>query len=133
MKSWLEKNDTEMYSTHNEGKPVVAEIFVRALKNKIYKYMTSVSKNLYIDKLDDIVNKYNNAYHNKIQMKPGDVKSSAHIDSSKENNDKDPNFKVVDIAGISNYKNIFAKGSASNWYEEVFVIKKLKILYRGHM
>ena len=55
IKSWLEKNDVEMYSTHNEGKSVIAERFIRTLKNKIYKYMTSVSKNVYIDKLDDIV------------------------------------------------------------------------------
>ena len=60
MKSWLEKNDIETYSTHNEGKSVFAERFIRALKNKIYKYMTSISKNVYTDKLDDIVNKCNN-------------------------------------------------------------------------
>ena len=60
MKSWLEKNGMEMYSTHNEGKSFVAERFIRTLKNKIYKYMTSISKNVYIDKLDDTVNKYNN-------------------------------------------------------------------------
>ena len=76
MKSWLGKNDIEMYSTHNEGKSVVAEIFIRTLKNKIYKYMTSVSKNGYINKLDDIVKKYNNTYHRIIIMKPANVKSS---------------------------------------------------------
>ena len=76
MKSWLGKNDIEMYSTHNEGKSVVAEIFIRTLKNKIYKYMTSVSKNGYINKLDDIVKKYNNTYHRTIIMKPANVKSS---------------------------------------------------------
>ena len=64
MKLWLEKNAVEMYSTHNEGKSVVTERFIRVLKNKIYKYMTSVSKNVYINKLDDIVNKYNTTYHN---------------------------------------------------------------------
>ena len=63
MKSWLEKNAIEMYSTHNEGKSVVAERFIRTLKNKTYKYMTSVSKNIFIAKLDDIDNKYNNTYH----------------------------------------------------------------------
>ena len=57
MKSWLEKNDIEMYSTHNEGKSVVAERLIRIIKNKIYKHMTSISKYVYIDKLDDIVNK----------------------------------------------------------------------------
>ena len=74
MKSFLQNNDTEMCSTHNEGKSVVAERFIRTLKNKIYKYMNSVSKDVYIDKLDDIVNEYNNTYHSKIKMKPVDVK-----------------------------------------------------------
>ena len=90
-----------MYSTHNEGKSVVAERFIRTLKNKIYKYMTSMSKNVYIDKLDDTVNKYHNTYHNTIKMKPVDVKSSTYIDSSKEINDEDVKFKVGDIVRIS--------------------------------
>ena len=68
MKSWLKDNSIEMYSTHNEGKSVIAERFVRTLKIKIYKCLTSVSKNVYIDKLDEIVNKYNNAYHRTIKM-----------------------------------------------------------------
>ena len=67
MKSWLEKNDIEMYSTRNEGKYVVAERFIRTLKIKIYKHMTSISKNAYIDKLDDIVDEYNNTYHRTIK------------------------------------------------------------------
>ena len=74
MKSWLEKNDIEMYSIHNEEKSVVAERFLRTLKNKIYKYMTAISKKVYLDKLDDIINKYNNTYHSTIKMKPVDVK-----------------------------------------------------------
>ena len=77
MKLFLQNNNLEIYSTHNEGKSVVAEGFVRALNNKIYKYMTSVSKNEYIDKLDDIANKYNNTSHIKIKMKPNDVKSNS--------------------------------------------------------
>ena len=81
MKSWLEKSDIEMYSTHNEGKSVVAERFIRTLKNKIYKYLTSISKNVYIEKLDDIVNKYNNTYLRAIKMKSVDAKSSTYIDS----------------------------------------------------
>ena len=80
MKSWLKKNNIEMYSTHNEAKSVVIERFIRTLKNKIYKYMISISKNVYIDKLDHIVNKYNNTYHNTIKMKPFDVKSNTYID-----------------------------------------------------
>ena len=109
MKSWLEKNDIEMYSTHNEGKSVIAERFIRTLKNKIYKYMTSISKNVYIDKLDDIVNKYNNTYHSTIKMKPVDIKSNTYIDSSKKINNKDPKFKIGDTVRISKYKNIFCK------------------------
>ena len=68
-----------MCSTHNEGKSVIAERFNRTLKDKIYKYMTSVSKNVYIDKLDDIVKKYNNTYHKSIKMKPADVKDNICI------------------------------------------------------
>ena len=85
-----------MYSTHNEGKSVIAERFIRKLKNKFYKYMTSISKNVYIDKLDDKVNKYNNTYHRTTTMKPVDVKQSTYIDSSKEINESDPKFKIGD-------------------------------------
>ena len=98
-----------MHSTNNEGKSVIAERFIRTLKNKIYKYMTSISKNVYIDKLDDIVNEYNNTYHRTIKMKPVDVKDNTYIDFKKEINDKDPKFKVGDHVRISKYKNIFAK------------------------
>ena len=86
MKSFLQNNDIQMYSTHNEDKTFFAERFIRTLKNKIHKYMTSVSKNVYIDKLDDIVNKYNNLYHSIIKMKPVGVKSNAYINTSKEIN-----------------------------------------------
>ena len=115
-----------MYSTHNEGKSVVAERFIRTLKSKIYKYMTSISKNVYINKLDNIVNEYNNTYHITIKMKPIDVKDNTHINNSKKNNYKDPKFKVGDRVRISKSKNIFAKGYIPNWSEEVFVIKKVK-------
>ena len=72
-----------MYFIHNEGKSVVAERFIRTLKTKIYKYMTSISKNVYIDKLDDIVNEYNNTYHRTIKLKPVDVKDNTCIDFNK--------------------------------------------------
>ena len=88
--------------------------------------MTSVSKNVYIDKLDDIVDEYNNTYHRTIKMKPVDVKNNTYIDFKKEVNDKDPKFKVGDHVRISKYKNIFAKGYAPNWFEEVFVVIKIK-------
>ena len=115
MKSWLEKNDIEMYSTHSEGKSFVAERFIRTIKSKIYKHMTSILKNVYIDKVDGIIHKYNNKKHRTIKMKPIDVKDNTYIDFGKEVNDNDPKFKVGDHVRISKYKNIFAK---------VFVIKK---------
>ena len=79
-----------MYSTNNEGKSVVAERFIRKLKSKIYKHMTSISKNVCIDKLNDIVNEYNNTYNNTIKMKPIDVKDNTYVNTDKEFNNKDP-------------------------------------------
>ena len=96
-----------MYSAHNEEKSViVAERFIRTLKNKIYEYMTSTLKTVYID---DIVKKYDNTYQITIKMKPVDVKLCKYIDSSKEMNDGDPKFKIGDIVRTSKYKSIFAK------------------------
>ena len=115
-----------MYSTHNAGKSVAAERFSRTLKSKIYKYMISISKNVYIDKLDDIVNECNDTYHTTIKMKPIDVKYNTYINTDKEINNKDPKFKVGDRVSISKYKNTFAKGYTPNWSEEAFVIKKVK-------
>ena len=115
-----------MYSIHNEGQSVVAERSIRTLKTKIYKYKTSMSKNVYIDKLDEVVGEYNNTYHRTTKMKPVDVKDNTCIDFEKEVNDNDPKFKVGDHVRISKYKNIFAKGYAPNWYEEVFVVGKIK-------
>ena len=109
-----------MHSTHNIGKSVVAEGFIKTLKNKIYKYMISISKDVYIDKLD-IVNEYNNTYHITIKMKPIDVKDNTYI-----NIDKDPKFKVGDHVRTSKYKNIFAKGYIPDWSEEVFMVKRIK-------
>ena len=93
-----------MHLIHNEGKSVVAERFIRTLKTRIYKYMTSVSKNVHIDELDDKVNEYNNTYHRTIKMKPVDVKDNTYIDFKKEVNDKDHKFKVGDHVRISKYK-----------------------------
>ena len=115
-----------MYSTHNERKSVVAEEFIGTLKTKICKYMTSVSKNACINKLNDIVNEYNNTYHKAIKMKPVDVNNNTYIDFGKEVNDKDPKLKAGDHVRISKYKNIFAKGYTPNWSEDVFVIKEVE-------
>ena len=94
MKSCLEKNDIETNSTHNEGKSVIAERFIRTLKNKIYNYMTSISKNVYIDKLD-IEDKYSNTYYRTIKFKPVDVKLNTYINSSKKTNNQDPKLLIL--------------------------------------
>ena len=91
--------------------------------------MTSVTKNVYIDKFDDIVNKYNNTYHRIIKIKPVDVKSSTYINFDKDNNKEGPKVKVGDHVRISKYKNIFAKHYVSNWSEEVFVVKNVEKNY----
>ena len=80
---------------------------------------------MYIDKLDDIVNRYNNTYHRTIKIKPADINSSTYIDFNKENNKENLKFKVADHVRKSKYKNNFAKDYVSNWSEEVFVIKKV--------
>ena len=113
-KKWLKDNDIEIYSIHNEAKSVVAERFIRTLKTKTYKYMTLVLKNVYIDKLDDIVGEYNNTYHRTINMKLIDVKDNTYIDFKEEVNKKDPKFRVGDHVRIAKYKNIFAKGYTPN-------------------
>ena len=115
-----------MYSIHNEGKSVVAERFFRTLKTKIYKLMNSISKNMYIDKLYDIVNEYNNTCHRTIQMKPVDVKDKTYIDSMDLHSNKDPKLKVGDHVRISTYKYLFAKGYTPNWSEEAFIIRIVK-------
>ena len=122
MKSMLQDNDIEINSTYNEGKSVAVERFIRILKNKIDKYMTSVSKNVYIYNLADVVNKY----HSPIKMKPFDIKSSTYIDFNKENDKEEPKLEVGDHVRISKHKNVLIKGYVPNWSEEVFVIKKVK-------
>ena len=117
MKSWLEKNHIEMYSTHDEEKSVIAEISIRTFKNKIYKNMTSGWKNVSHDKLDDIVNKSNNTYHSTIRVKPVDAKSNTYIGSTKEINNKNPKFKIGDIVKVSTYKNYFYKRLQKTFYE----------------
>ena len=111
-KDFLKINNIEMYSTYNEGKSVVAERFIRTLKNKIFKHMTAISKNVYFDVLDDIVDKYNNTIHRTIKMKPIQVTNDYDAkDPSMElhsielhPNKKDPEFKVGDNVRILKYK-----------------------------
>ena len=118
MKSWLQDNDKEMYSTHNEEKSAVAEKLTNF--TKLTSIWLQYKKKVYIDKLDGKVNKCNNAYHN--TMKPINVKSITYINLNKENNKEDSRFNVDLHVRISKYKNIFAKGYTKNWPEEWFVM-----------
>ena len=125
MKSWLEKNDIEIYSAHNERKSVLLKDPLGPYKIKFILYITSISKNVFIDKLDDRVNKYKYTYHSTIKMKSIDIKQNTYIQSSKEINDKSAKFKIGDNVKISKF-NVFAKGYTPNWSEEVFIIKEVK-------
>ena len=115
-----------MYSTNNEGKSVITERLIRTLKKGNLQIHDFNIKNVNIDKLDRIVNKYNNTDYSTIKMKPVDVKSSTYIDSSEEINNDDPRFKIGAIVRISKYKNIFPKDYVRNWSEEFFAITKVK-------
>ena len=111
-KRFLKINYIEMYSTYNEGKSVVPKRFIRALKSKIFKHVTAVSKNVYFDMLDN-VNKYNNTVHRTIKMKPIESTSDCYVEDSNETKRK---FKVGDHVRISKCKNIFAKGYTQKYF-----------------
>ena len=115
-----------MHSTYNEGKSVVAEIFVKTLKSKIYKHMTTIANNVYFNVLDDILKKYNSTFNSSIKIKPKDVTDSSFVKYVEESNKKDPKFKIGDHVRISKYKNVFAKDYTPNWNEEIFVINKIQ-------
>ena len=115
-----------MYSTFNEGTSVVAERFIRTLKNKIFEHMTAISKNVYIDVLNDIVNNYNNTVHRTIKIKPIDVTNDSYVEYNEYSNKKVPKFKANDHVRISKYKIVFAKGYVPNWSEEVFIVNEIK-------
>ena len=117
-------NDIIMYSMYNEGISVVAERFIRTLKNKLFKHMTATGKNIYYDVLDGVVNKYNNTKHGTIKMKPIDVKDNKRVYID-EHNEKDSRFKVGDRVRMSKFKNIFAKGYTPNWSKEIFIVDKI--------
>ena len=123
-KKSLSDNGIIMYSTYNEGKSVVAERFIRTIKNKLHKHMTAIHKNVYYDVLDDIVNEYNNTKHSTIKMKPIDVGDNKRVYID-EHNEKDSRFKVGDRVRISKFKNIFAKGYTPNWSREIFIANKI--------
>ena len=118
-------NNIKIYSPYNKGKSVVAERFIKTLKNKIFKHITAVSKNVYFDVLDDIAHKYNNTVHRTIKIKPIEVTDNYYAECDEHPNKKDPKFKVGDHVRISKYKSIFGKGYTPNWSEEVFIINKI--------
>ena len=126
LRVFLKENDIETYSTFTEGKSVVAERFIKILKNKIYKHMTTIGENVYFNDLDDIVKKYNNTVHSSLEMKPKDVTDDSFVEYSEETNKKSPKFKVGYNVRISKYKNIFAKDYTPNWSEEDFVVNKVQ-------
>ena len=116
-KGFLKINNIEMYSTCNEGKSVVAERFIRTLKNMIFTHMTAVPKNVCFDVSDNIVNTYNKTVHRTIKMKPIDVASNFCSECNEDSNRNRPKFKVGDRVNISKNKNIFAKGYSQNLSE----------------
>ena len=126
LKIFLKIKNIEMYSTYNEGKSAFAERFIRRLKNKIFKHMKAISKNVYFGVSDAIVNKHNNTVHKTIKMKPIDVMADSYAKYNENPNKKDPKFKVGVLVRISKNKNIFAKGYTPNWSEEISVISKIK-------
>ena len=120
-----------MYSTYNEGKSVVAERFIKTLKNKIYKHMTTIGKNVYIDVLDDIVQKYNNTVHSSIKMKPKDVKDDSFVEYFEETNKKSPKFKVGDNVRIYIIKILFLKVIHLIGLKKFLLLIKYKMLFLG--
>ena len=117
---------TEMYSTYNEGKSVVAERFIRNLKNKVYKHMTTISKNVYFDVLNDIVDECSNTYYKTIKMMPIDVGDDSFAEYNEESNEKDPKFKVADHVRISSTKIFLLKDML------LIGVKKLLLLKRKY-
>ena len=122
-----------MYSTHNDGKSVVPERFMRTLKNNIWKYTTSIPKNVYFHKLDNILNTYNNTYLSTIKMKPANVKNNKYINFNKKNDKEGPKLKVGEHLRISKCKNILLKGTLQIGLKKFLLLKMLKILFHGHM
>ena len=122
-----------MYSAHNEEKSVVAERFLRNFKNKIYKHMTAVSKNVYFNILDDIVDEYNTTCHRTINMKPIDVKSDSYGEYNEECNKKDPKFKTGDHVRIQSIKTFLLKHMLLIGQKKFLLLKRLKLESHGHM
>ena len=126
MNSWLRDIGIEIYSTDNKGKFFVAQRYIRTLKSKICKHTPAISKNVCNDKLDEIVNKYNNTYHRIIKVKPVDIKQVMYTEYGAEHNNKYLKLKVGDRVRIPKYENSFAKNYTAICSEEVFMINEIK-------
>ena len=137
-----------MYSTYNKGKSVVAERFIRTLKNKVFKHMTAISKNVYFDALDDIVNKYNNTVHGTIKMKPIDIMGDFYVESNKNAFNKDSmvlhsaelhsmqlnlNLKLVIMLEFQNIKTFLLKDILQIGQKKFLLLIKLKIQFLGFL
>ena len=120
-----------MYSTYNERKSVAAVRFIRALKNKIFKHMTSISKNVYFDVLDDIVNKYNNTVHRVIKMKPIDVTLDSYAEYNEDFNKKILNLKLVTMLEFKNTKTFSLKDTLQIGRKKFLLLVGIKIQFRG--
>ena len=121
MQEWLDNNDILMYSTHNEGKSVIAERFIKTLKSKIYKKMTANNNKSYLPYWNKLVDLYNNTYHHFINKRPINADYSAFTENI-ETSPKAPKFKVNDRVRITTHKNIFSKGYTENSSREIFII-----------
>ena len=126
-------NNIERYSAYNEGKSVVADRFIRTLKNKIFKHMTAISKNVYFDVLDYIVNKYNNIVHRAIKMKPIDVTDDSYAEYNKNLNKKILNLKLVIMLEFQNIKTFLLKNILQIGQKKFLFLVKLKMQFRGIM
>ena len=122
----MKTNNIEIYSTHNEGKSVVAERFIRTLKNKIFKHMTAISKNAYFDVIDNIVNKYNNTVNRTNKMKPIDVTDDSYAECNEDFNKKILNLKLVPLLEFQHTKTFLLKDMLQIGQKKFLLLVKLK-------
>ena len=132
-KKFLKISNIEIYSTYNEGISAVAERFIRTLKNKIFKHMTAISKNIYFDLFDDIVNKYNNTVYRNIKMKRIYVTSDSYTEYNENSNKKDPKFRLVTMLKFQNTTTFLLKDMLQIGQKKFLLLVKLKIQFHGFM
>ena len=126
-------NSIETYSIYNEGKSVIAEGFIRTLINKIFKHMTAISKNVYFDVLDDIVDKYNNTVHKTIKVNKIEVTSYSYAEYNEDSNVTKPKFNVAIMFQFQNTKTFLIKDTRKIGQKKFLFLVKLNTQFRGHM